>query len=347
MPREPWPLTLEAELEHGPCVLVTVADIKGSAPRELGARMLVNADGFRGSIGGGNLEWGARDAAGRLLRTGAEQVQISDRLGLGPALNQCCGGAVTLLFEYCHSVQAPWLSAATRYLRSNRTAQMLSDISAPVVSKWVFVPKAGAMDDDAPPLPQDFTRARAAAPELDGPASQARVVATDRTRYLLETLAQPRLDLYLYGAGHVGKAVVECLRPLPFRVHWVDARTGEFPAPLPDNVVAQHCIDPVEAATASPPECLHLVMTHSHELDEDICHALLAAGSPRWLGLIGSTTKAARFRHRLTGRGITEAALQRLTCPVGLAGIEGKRPATIAVAIAAQLLAEQVPAGWK
>jgi xanthine dehydrogenase accessory factor len=88
-------------------------------------------------------------------------------------------------------------------------------------------------------------------------------------------------------------------------------------------------------------------MTHSHELDEDLCHAILERGDAAWLGLIGSASKRRRFVHRLGQRGLNEPQLQRLVCPVGMAGISGKRPATIALAIAAQLLQEQVPEGWR
>jgi xanthine dehydrogenase accessory factor len=88
-------------------------------------------------------------------------------------------------------------------------------------------------------------------------------------------------------------------------------------------------------------------MTHSHQLDEDICHAILSRERCGWLGLIGSGTKYLRFRQRLAARGISEDSLDQLNCPVGDAGVKGKRPATIAVAIAAQLLAEKVPEAWK
>ena len=88
-------------------------------------------------------------------------------------------------------------------------------------------------------------------------------------------------------------------------------------------------------------------MTHSHELDEDLCHAILNRGDFSWLGLIGSMSKRKRFEHRLAKRGIEQKQLDSLTCPVGMAGITGKRPATIAVSIAAQLLMEIVPESWR
>lgn len=79
-------------------------------------------------------------------------------------------------------------------------------------------------------------------------------------------------------------------------------------------------------------------MTHSHELDFEIVRALLARDDFAWAGVIGSATKAARFAHRLERRGFARERVARIACPIGVPGIEGKDPATIAVAVAAQLL---------
>lgn len=321
---EPWPQQLHDVLQTGPCVLVTVAGIVGSSPRELGARMLVADSGTFGSVGGGNLEYQAIASAGKMLSRSTRHKQVYDRLGLGPALNQCCGGAVTLLYEYCPSPRLPWLNAAMQAMRHGEPACLLSAVDSPVTRKWVFSPRPGNASGNG-------------AIEVD----------TGESRYLLETLQSARLDLYLFGAGHVGKAVVRCLEPLPFRIHWIDSRSKEFPYRLPDNVTTCVASDPVAAVSTARPDSLFLVMTHSHALDEDICHAILERRDFRWLGLIGSNTKRLRFLHRLEARGVGQAQLARLVCPIGIAGVSGKRPATIALAVAAQLMAEQVPKGWK
>lgn len=335
---EPWPLELAQILREQPCVMVTVAGIKGSAPRALGARMLVTGQSFKGSIGGGNLEKIALETARELLRSGAGQVQFSDRFGLGPALNQCCGGAVTLLYEYCQAADAPWLESLLRALSTNGRALLLTAVDTPNVSKRLIDGAGGA---DVP------AEARGALDEPPSMAGETRVVETASGPYLLECLEQAKLELYLFGAGHVGKAVVRALAPLPFRIHWVDQRAAEFPDVEQAGVIRHVTADPVAEVASSGEDCLFLVMTHSHELDEDICHAVLSRGNFTWLGLIGSETKRLRFRHRLEQRGIPAEQLDRLVCPVGHAGVKGKRPATIAVAVAAQLLSEQVPDGWK
>lgn len=150
---------------------------------------------------------------------------------------------------------------------------------------------------------------------------------------------KPRFVLQLYGAGHVGRAIVNVLAAIPCAVHWIDERDHEFPsAPLPPNV-KKICVEPVEAEvdTASP-GTFFLVLTHSHVLDQRITEEILNRGDFGFLGLIGSKTKRARFLRRFETRGIDAAVLARLICPIGLRGIQGKEPGVIAVAVAAQLL---------
>ena len=149
----------------------------------------------------------------------------------------------------------------------------------------------------------------------------------------------PRFQLQLDGAGHVGRASVRLLAPLPCRVWWIDERETEFPGDVLPPHIQRVCVEPVEAeVAAAPPGCHYLVLTHSHDLDLAIAQAVLARDDVAWFGLIGSATKRARFEHRLAERGLGEAVNTQLTCPVGLAGITGKAPAVVAMAVAAQLL---------
>ncbi|MGA0610167.1 xanthine dehydrogenase accessory protein XdhC [Caldimonas sp. KR1-144] len=151
----------------------------------------------------------------------------------------------------------------------------------------------------------------------------------------------PRFVLQLFGAGHVGRAVVRLLEGIDCRVQWIDEREDEFPPH--DELAAPHiervCVDAVEAEVAvAPAGACFLVMTHQHDLDLRITEAVLERGDFRWLGLIGSQTKRARFVHHFERRGIPAAAIERLVCPIGVPGIDGKAPEVIAVAVVAQLL---------
>ena len=158
-----------------------------------------------------------------------------------------------------------------------------------------------------------------------------------------ETL--PRFTLQLYGAGHVGRAIVRLLEGIDCRVQWIDERESEFPPePLPPHI-DKVCVEPVEAEVgAAPPGAFYLVLTHSHDLDLRITEAVLRRGDFGFCGLIGSQTKRARFLHRFEQRGVPPESIARLTCPIGVPGITGKEPAVLAVAVVAQLLQVASPA---
>ncbi|MDP1683985.1 xanthine dehydrogenase accessory protein XdhC [Hydrogenophaga sp.] len=148
--------------------------------------------------------------------------------------------------------------------------------------------------------------------------------------------------LALFGGGHVGRAIVQALEPLPFDVCWIDSRDGVFPLDLPARVHTEHS-DPVQAAVRDvPPGACVLIMSFSHAEDLDVVAACLQRQRERgdlgFIGLIGSRTKWATFGHRLAERGFTAEELDRVTCPIGLPGIESKVPAVIAASVVAQLL---------
>jgi xanthine dehydrogenase accessory factor len=146
----------------------------------------------------------------------------------------------------------------------------------------------------------------------------------------------------LFGGGHVGRALVRVLATLPFDVTWVDSRDEIFPPEVPSNVRCEHS-DPVQAAVGDLRAGSRvLIMSFSHAEDLDIVASCLKRqrvhGDLPYIGLIGSKTKWAVFRHRLEQKGFTEADLAQVTCPIGVPGIAGKQPEVIAVAVAAQLL---------
>ena len=245
-----------------PAMLVEVTEVLGSAPRETGTRMLVSATRCEGTIGGGHLELKAIERARRLLEN-HQSLRQSVHYPLGPALGQCCGGAVTLAF---------------------------SPLDARALALW--------------------------------------------------PTAAPRFHLHLYGAGHVGRAIVRALEPLPVRVTWIDERDNEFP---PADETPAHtlrvAVDAPEAEVAeAPPGAFHLVLTHRHDLDLRISIEILKRNDFGFFGLIGSQTKRARFIHRFEVMGLAPQAIERMTCPIGMPGIEGKEPEVIAASVVAQLL---------
>lgn len=157
-------------------------------------------------------------------------------------------------------------------------------------------------------------------------------------RLLFELVRPDGLRIAIFGAGHVGRALVRVLADLPCRITWIDMREEAFPDPLPAAVTARRLDAPEEGVAALPAGTFVVVMTHSHDLDFRIIAGALARPDLPYVGLIGSATKRARFLHRLPAAGISASAAARLVCPIGLPGIGDKHPAAIAIAAAAQIL---------
>jgi xanthine dehydrogenase accessory factor len=310
MSRQPaWLRAALAAIAGGePVALVTVVEAKGSTPREAGAKMLVRHNDIVGSVGGGQLELLAVDAARSMMADSSARLALVQH-SLGPDLGQCCGGAVRLLLEPLSARDRDWLDAWKVHADTVRAATLVTEADG--MKSWIA--DAG-----------DHTRVED---------------RTGRAWRVLEPVRHAGRPLWLYGAGHVGRALVTVLSELDFDVTWLDSRHGGFPPVVPANV--QAIAAPQLAATAdqAPPGCLFLVMTHSHQLDLDICDRILRRGDFAFLGLIGSDTKKARFLSGLRALGHGPAALERLICPIGLAQIPGKKPMEIAVSVAAQLLA--------
>lgn len=240
------------EADEVPCVLVTLLQARGSAPRESGAKMLVTAEGALGTLGGGTVELRAQEYARTLLAGGEPGPQVHE-FTLNAALDQACGGRVQLLFE--------------------------------------------------PVLPAAFCIA-------------------------------------LFGAGHVGRALVRVLEGVDCRIRWVDARQGQFPERVPAGVRTCVASEPEAEVASLLAGSYVLAMTHSHESDYRIVEAALARPDLTFVGMIGSRSKRARFLKRLRRAGWGDAEA-RLICPIGMAGVGGKQPAEIAIAVAAQLLQQR------
>ena len=289
--------------------LVTDAEAKGSTPRESGAKMLVRARDIVGSVGGGQLELLAIDEARRMMADKAARRGLM-RYSLGPDLGQCCGGAVRLLLEPLSKTDRRWLTRWQSQVAGEDTR--LFSTPSDGGKSWV---------------------------DADDSADGARIVEDGKRWQVLEAVRRRSRPVWLFAAGHVGRALAKVLAELPFEVTWLDSRFDGFPAEIPEGV--RHEVAPrlAEAVENAPVGTLFLVLTHSHQLDLDLCDRVLRRGDFAFLGLIGSATKKARFLSALKGRGHAPAVLERLVCPIGLAQIPGKQPMAIAVATAAQLLA--------
>ncbi|MCX7287215.1 MAG: xanthine dehydrogenase accessory protein XdhC [Rhodobacterales bacterium] len=336
--------SLSAALQaHGPVARVVIAGVEGSSPREVGASMLVWSEGQAGTIGGGALEYEAAARARTVLAGRAPTLSVPhaggrgpvvpaanrgssrsappsppvgegggggaprvERIALGPSLGQCCGGAVMLWTEVLESVP---------------------DVTDDMIAR-------GPGD-----MPLAVKRILAAARGQGLRPDTALVQG-----WLVEPVAKPTRQIWIWGAGHVGRALVAVLAPLPgLAITWVDVARDRFPDDVPPNVTVIPAANPALLADHAPFAAEHLVLTFSHALDLELCHRLLRRGF-RSCGLIGSATKWARFRSRLKALGHDAASVERIRCPIGDPAL-GKHPQAIAVGVAVELLkARQVAA---
>ncbi|WP_370208107.1 xanthine dehydrogenase accessory protein XdhC [Pararhodobacter marinus] len=288
---------------QGAVVRVVICAHQGSSPREAGAAMLVWADGQSGTIGGGALELDATQKARAMLPGGAARVE---KIALGPSLGQCCGGAVTLGYE-----------------RFDETSL------AAIPETGLFVRPVSSQAGTEAPLA--IRRAEKA----------ARGEGVAATRYAQGWLAEPlsprARPVWIWGAGHVGRALVSVLAPLPgLSLTWIDTAEARFPETVPPGVTRRIAEAPQTLVSDAPKDAEHYILTFSHALDLDLCHRALSHGFAA-CGLIGSASKWARFRSRLQALGHDPRDIARIACPIGDPGF-GKHPQAIAVSVAAAIL---------
>lgn len=298
-----WLGWLDDVAARHPSALVSILASEGSAPRGAGTRMVVTADALFGTIGGGQLEYRAVEQARAILALPRGSWRVQD-YPLGPLLGQCCGGRVRLLIEHVDPASLGWIADA------GEERALVSIFGTDRIERHC-------------------TRAVPATP-LSARGDRPRAGSS-----VVEMIGQRRRPLYLFGAGHVGQAIARHCACLPFRLAWFDTRpvfeTVEGVTVVPEAGLEQ-CV------AEAPEDAAILILTHDHALDYMLTKAALGGRPVAFVGLIGSETKRARFHSRLERDGIDAEARGRLTCPIGIAHIDGKEPDVIAVATLAQLL---------
>ena len=310
-------------------VIVTVASTKGSAPREAGTKMIVSRDTVVGTIGGGHLEHQAIAIARDMIDGRRATDAPLRRFPLGASLGQCCGGVVILLFDPIVA-DARWLAT----LIDLRNARIASALVSPI---------GGSNTDKLIVTAQDV-HGLAEAFDLELIAKARAVLARGESAQLwndthfIDPIVPSDFEIVLFGAGHVGRALVHVMADVRCRIAWVDSRDDAFPPDLPSNVIAVDTDSPAAEVDAAPPGSYFVVMTHSHAIDEALAERILERNDFAYFGLIGSQSKRAQFERRLERRGMPRARFAAMRCPIGVDGIPGKEPATIAIAVAAELL---------
>ena len=306
-----WTAHARAALEQGPAALVTILATEGSAPRGPGTRMVVTQTGLAGTIGGGALEHQAMAQARAILALEPGSWRVQD-YPLGPMLGQCCGGRVRLMIEHLEAApegDGPFEVELSDHLRR--------------------VPLPGEGRDPDLTERQDPGHRRG--------AIAARGALPEPGTRFIEPADTARRPLLMFGAGHVGRAIAAKAEGLPLHLAWFDTRPEAAETP---GVALGNEDELVATAAAASADAAILILTHDHALDYRLTAAALG-GHAAFVGLIGSQTKRARFLSRLEKDGVNSG---RLTCPIGLAGVDGKEPDVIAIAALAQLLSLGRPA---
>ncbi len=308
-----------------PAVLVTVAGVRGSAPREIGAKMIVTASETIGTIGGGQLEYQSTRVAAGLLEDDQHSLRS---FPLGSSMGQCCGGVVEILFEPVTGGMPAWLSALNALHGQREPAIVATRISRTAPAKFVVTANNVFGDEEGA---ENMVAAARSVLEHEKPDALRKV------QEFYEPVVMPDLTIAVFGAGHVGSAVVAALSGLDCNIRWIDSRRKVF-RNVPGNVRAIEAPEPALEVAAMPPGSYYLVMTHSHAIDFDVCDRILRRQDARYCGLIGSLSKRRRFEKRFRQQGMPQGTIDTLVCPIGVDGISGKKPAEIAVSAAAEIL---------
>ncbi|PIB24708.1 xanthine dehydrogenase accessory protein XdhC [Amylibacter kogurei] len=289
-------------IQNGDIVRVVIATDHGSVPRATGTSMIVTRDRQIGTIGGGALELHGTEIAREMLADGGDKRAV--KIPLGPALAQCCGGAVTLVFERFSLENLPENDIV--FARAIATNDMSLDVKRILAN-------------------------------IRNQSMQPNTIYRDG--WLIEPMKQIKQPLWLYGAGHVGRALVNVLHELAFDITWVDTAKDRFPDQIAKGVTPLIASNPAMVAKHAPKSAVHLIMTYSHAFDLELCHQILNIPHQS-VGVIGSKTKRTRFCKRLAQLGHSTSDIDKLICPIGDPNL-GKEPAAIAIGIAQMLITSQ------
>ena len=322
------------------CTVVSVLRTRGSAPRAAGTKMAVTSSRSYGTIGGGQLEFRAMAIARQSLEH-RQQIAVTRRFSLGPDIGQCCGGVVWLRFETFRCTELDWVDDLWSLVQEQIPVVRVTFGNADEVLTS-FVGKKTLPQTSLPAVPEDVrwiaeqqVRAEPLEKHLDYYYSM------DQRDFFLDKIRPDPFCLWVFGAGHVGREVVNALAGLAHNLWWFDSRKDLFPTDLPRGVENVVAAQPERAIDAASPNTYYLVMTHSHALDQALCERILGRGDAAYCGLIGSNTKRRRFERHMQENGLTPAEIAHLTCPIGIPNITSKHPKAIAIAVVAEILAHR------
>ncbi|HVO88493.1 MAG TPA: xanthine dehydrogenase accessory protein XdhC [Casimicrobiaceae bacterium] len=322
-------------------VLVVTTNMRGSTPRESGAAMLVARDTTHGTIGGGHLEFESIRAARDALAHGASGANWLVRFPLAARLGQCCGGVATVAFSIVDADRATWVAEALECVDRAQPFAMVARVGATGEEPQLVVESSSSDPTSGDAMPNAFAITHARSQLVSGATGASVLTGPGDASFVIHLVRPERVQVLVFGNGHVARALVHILGALPVRVRWIDERENDFPASVPGNVEVVISDTPESEIADAPPGALVAVMTHSHALDYTIVECALRRGDFRYVGLIGSAAKRAQFERRWRARGGDAATLAHLACPIGrlATALPGKEPGVIALGVAAEIMA--------
>lgn len=317
-------------------VMVVIGQVKGSSPREMGTRMLVTLTDSFFTIGGGNLEHQSIQIARAMLNS--DQANQYKRFSLAAGLGQCCGGVVSVLFEKI-TQETAWLKDLNQFTQRHTECVQVTSLQGGQTMPRLFVSKNTVFPSLVEKqYPQLAKIAREHLDQAEMPKIQTVSLSRGQHLVLFEKMQSKQPHLYVFGAGHVGNALMHVLDHQLFTITWIDTRDDQFSKDFTSGI-QMICTDIPHAMIAEAPQNSYfLVMTHDHSLDLLLTEHILKRNDFSYFGMIGSLTKRERFKHRLSARGISQQSINKMVCPIGIDGIQSKKPTAIAVSVAAQLL---------
>ncbi len=328
-------------------VMVSIVQVKGSTPREVGTKLIVTSEKTIGTIGGGNLEHQSIKVAQNLLLKKPKQTHQIEHFSLSAGLGMCCGGSLEILFERLNFSDLSWLEPWVNCQQQKQDAILLSVLSKDQPTKKRVLLKNELLGGQKPALTKFLTHN-----VLEMAINMCNSSKFhDQTQYFntqngpaiwLESSPKTLKTLFLFGAGHVGQAVASLLANLDWNIEWLDSRDNcveaQAIADSSTNISLHETDTPEADIDQAESGCDYLVMTHDHSLDFKLCQQILLKGDFNYFGVIGSKTKRKRFEHRLIDLGFSLEQLNKMQCPIGISGIHSKQPYAIAISVVSQLL---------
>lgn len=313
-------------------MLVTVVSTKGSTPRESGTKMIVSLNAIQGTVGGGNLEYQCIDIARQRLSSVDSHSwrRYTHRFPLGASLAQCCGGLVNVFFELITAADAVWIHQLEVNARGNISTVLITPLENDLAEKRLI---------SQAEIKRDSYLEESLAFSCSHEQKAMKFSFSEgQPHFLAEAIIPNDFHIMIFGAGHVGKALVNVLSGIECTITWVDGREEQYPELIPHNTIAQLEDEPEDAVLKAPDNTYFIVMTHCHQLDLRICSNILQRKKFSYCGLIGSQSKRRKFEKRLHTKGFSKEVFSQITCPMGISSINSKNPGEIAIAISAEIL---------